>query len=93
MLGSPSDPALPVPPGPGIAPAGERPPGGVGKTWQRGDFTQLLSDVTSRVFDVYPDSTVIYPATGMTPRSAPNAHIWTSGANEAGNRRDIPHAD
>jgi glyoxylase-like metal-dependent hydrolase (beta-lactamase superfamily II) len=39
-------------------------PGGVGKTWQPGDFTQLLSDVTSRVFDVYPDSTVIYPGHG-----------------------------
>jgi glyoxylase-like metal-dependent hydrolase (beta-lactamase superfamily II) len=39
-------------------------PGGVGKTWQTGDFTQLLSDVTSRVFDVYADSTVIYPGHG-----------------------------
>jgi glyoxylase-like metal-dependent hydrolase (beta-lactamase superfamily II) len=39
-------------------------PGGVGKTWQPGDFDQLLSDVTSRVFDVYDDSTVIYPGHG-----------------------------
>jgi glyoxylase-like metal-dependent hydrolase (beta-lactamase superfamily II) len=39
-------------------------PGGVGKTWQTGDFIQLLDDVTSRVFDVYPDSTVIYPGHG-----------------------------
>jgi glyoxylase-like metal-dependent hydrolase (beta-lactamase superfamily II) len=39
-------------------------PGGVGKTWQPGDFEQLLDDVTSRVFDVYPDSTVIYPGHG-----------------------------
>ena len=39
-------------------------PGGVGKTWQAGDFTQLLSDVTSRVFDVYDDSTVVYPGHG-----------------------------
>jgi glyoxylase-like metal-dependent hydrolase (beta-lactamase superfamily II) len=39
-------------------------PGGVGKTWQPGDFTQLLDDVTSRVFDVYDDSTVIYPGHG-----------------------------
>ena len=39
-------------------------PGGVGKTWKRGDFTQLLIDVTSRVFDVYPDSTVVYPGHG-----------------------------
>ena len=39
-------------------------PGGVGKTWQPGDFTQLLDDVTSRVFEVYDDSTVIYPGHG-----------------------------
>src|ERR1700744_3575276 len=39
-------------------------PGGVGKTWQKGDFTQLIDDVTTRVFDVYPDSTVIYPGHG-----------------------------
>jgi glyoxylase-like metal-dependent hydrolase (beta-lactamase superfamily II) len=39
-------------------------PGGVGKTWQPGEFTQLLDDVTSRVFDVYDDSTVIYPGHG-----------------------------
>lgn len=39
-------------------------PGGVGKTWQEGDFTQLLNDVTSRVFEVYGDDTVIYPGHG-----------------------------
>jgi glyoxylase-like metal-dependent hydrolase (beta-lactamase superfamily II) len=39
-------------------------PGGVGKTWHAGDFTQLIDDVTARVFDVYPDSTVIYPGHG-----------------------------
>ncbi len=39
-------------------------PGGVGKTWQPGDFTQLVEDVSSRVFDVYPDSTVVYPGHG-----------------------------
>ncbi|MCV7027616.1 MBL fold metallo-hydrolase [Mycobacterium sherrisii] len=39
-------------------------PGGVGKTWQKGDFTQLLNDVTSRVFEVYADSTVVYPGHG-----------------------------
>ncbi len=36
-------------------------PGGVGKTWKEGDFAKLLGDVTSRVFDVYGDSTVEYP--------------------------------
>ena len=39
-------------------------PGGVGKTWQPGDFSQLLEDVTTRVFDVYGDSTVVYPGHG-----------------------------
>lgn len=35
-------------------------PGGVGKTWKDGDFEKLLGDVTSRVFNVYGDSTVVY---------------------------------
>jgi glyoxylase-like metal-dependent hydrolase (beta-lactamase superfamily II) len=39
-------------------------PGGVGKTWKEGDFAQLLNDVTERVFEVYADSTVIYPGHG-----------------------------
>src|SRR5512139_3634966 len=39
-------------------------PGGVGKTWQDGAFDQLLAGVTSRIFDVYGDSTVIYPGHG-----------------------------
>ena len=39
-------------------------PGGVGKTWKDGDFEHLLGDVTSRVFDVYGDSTVVYPGHG-----------------------------
>jgi glyoxylase-like metal-dependent hydrolase (beta-lactamase superfamily II) len=39
-------------------------PGGVGKTWQPGDFDQLIEDVTTRVFDVYDDATVVYPGHG-----------------------------
>ncbi len=39
-------------------------PGGVGKTWKEGDFDKLLGDVTQRVFDVYGDSTVVYPGHG-----------------------------
>lgn len=39
-------------------------PGGVGKTWRKGDFERLIGDVTARVFDVYPDSTVVYPGHG-----------------------------
>ncbi|CAN5798313.1 MBL fold metallo-hydrolase [soil metagenome] len=39
-------------------------PGGVGKTWQPGDFETLLGDVTAKVFDVFDDSTVVYPGHG-----------------------------
>jgi hypothetical protein len=39
-------------------------PGGVGKTWKEGDFEKLLGDVTSRVFNIYGDSTVVYPGHG-----------------------------
>lgn len=58
-----------------LRPAGERTavqlftgdclfPGGVGKTWEPGAFEELLDDVTSRVFDVYGDDTVVYPGHG-----------------------------
>jgi glyoxylase-like metal-dependent hydrolase (beta-lactamase superfamily II) len=51
-------------------------PGGVGKTWQPGDFERLLGDVTTRVFDVYPDSTVVYPGHGDdTTLGAERPHI------------------
>jgi glyoxylase-like metal-dependent hydrolase (beta-lactamase superfamily II) len=39
-------------------------PGGVGKTWEPGGFKELLGDVTSRLFDVYGDDTVVYPGHG-----------------------------
>jgi glyoxylase-like metal-dependent hydrolase (beta-lactamase superfamily II) len=39
-------------------------PGGVGKTGKEGDFERLLGDVTTKVFDVYPESTVVYPGHG-----------------------------
>lgn len=39
-------------------------PGGVGKTWQPGDFERLLGDVRTKVFDVYDDRTVVYPGHG-----------------------------
>ena len=54
-------------------------PGGVGKTWQPGDFTQLLEDVTTRVFDVYGDSTVVYPGHGddtTLGAERPNLEDW-----------------
>jgi glyoxylase-like metal-dependent hydrolase (beta-lactamase superfamily II) len=39
-------------------------PGGVGKTWEPGDFDQLIDDVTARVFDVLADDTWFYPGHG-----------------------------
>ena len=39
-------------------------PGGLGRTTKPAEFDSLFRDVTSRVFDVYPDSTVIYPGHG-----------------------------
>ncbi len=39
-------------------------PGGVGRTWQEGDFEQLLGDVSERLFDVYADDTWFYPGHG-----------------------------
>ncbi len=58
-----------------LQPAGERTatqlftgdclfPGGVGKTWEPGGFDELLGDVTSRVFEVYGNDTVVYPGHG-----------------------------
>jgi glyoxylase-like metal-dependent hydrolase (beta-lactamase superfamily II) len=55
-------------------------PGGVGKTWKEGDFEKLLGDVTSRVFNVYGDSTVVYPGHGDdTTLGAERPHLaeWT----------------
>lgn len=59
----------------GLRPAGGRPavqlfsgdclfPGGVGKTWETGAFDELLNDVTSQLFGVYGDDTVVYPGHG-----------------------------
>ncbi|MEB4211011.1 MBL fold metallo-hydrolase [Mycobacterium sp. 94-17] len=39
-------------------------PGGVGKTSKPGDFAQLVEDVSTRVFDVYDDTTLVYPGHG-----------------------------
>jgi glyoxylase-like metal-dependent hydrolase (beta-lactamase superfamily II) len=39
-------------------------PGGVGKTWSPEDFTSLIDDVTTRVFDRLPDETWFYPGHG-----------------------------
>jgi glyoxylase-like metal-dependent hydrolase (beta-lactamase superfamily II) len=39
-------------------------PGGIGKTGKPGDFERLIGDVATKVFGVYPDSTVVYPGHG-----------------------------
>ncbi|MDT9408768.1 MBL fold metallo-hydrolase [Corynebacterium rouxii] len=39
-------------------------PGGVGKTSTPADFNQLLTDVKTRLFDVYPDTAVVHPGHG-----------------------------
>ena len=57
-------------------------PGGVGKTWQDGDFERLLGDVTEpgvrRLPTTRRSST---RATATTPRSAPSGRTSTSGAS------------
>ena len=39
-------------------------PGGPGKTWSPEDFTSLMADLRTRIFDVLPDSTVVLPGHG-----------------------------
>ena len=39
-------------------------PGGVGKTWSPENFTSLLDDVTTKLFDRLPDETWFYPGHG-----------------------------
>ncbi|CAM3649150.1 MBL fold metallo-hydrolase [Smaragdicoccus niigatensis] len=39
-------------------------PGGVGKTWSPADFVQLIGDVERKIFDRFPDNTVVYPGHG-----------------------------
>jgi glyoxylase-like metal-dependent hydrolase (beta-lactamase superfamily II) len=39
-------------------------PGGVGKTWSPEDFSSLIDDVTTKLFDRLPDETWFYPGHG-----------------------------
>ena len=52
-------------------------PGGVGNTQKDpGRFTQLLSDVTERLFNAYPDSAVVHPGHGKpTTLGAERPHL------------------
>ena len=54
-------------------------PGGVGKTWEPGGFEELLGDVSSRIFDVYGDDTVVYPGHGddtTLGEERPHLAVW-----------------
>ncbi len=51
-------------------------PGGPGKTDSPADFTSLMDDLESRVFDVYADSTLVLPGHGDgTTLGAERAHL------------------
>lgn len=40
-------------------------PGGIGKTWSSADFDLLFGDVTAKLFDKFPDDTVVWPGHGL----------------------------
>jgi glyoxylase-like metal-dependent hydrolase (beta-lactamase superfamily II) len=42
-------------------------PGGVGKTWTSEDFTTLIGEVETKLFDRFPDDTHVYPGHGAPP--------------------------
>ncbi|MGZ9828328.1 MBL fold metallo-hydrolase [Tsukamurella ocularis] len=51
-------------------------PGGVGKTWQPGDFDRLYADVTTKLFDRFDDDTVVHPGHGKgTTIGAERPHL------------------
>lgn len=51
-------------------------PGGVGKTWEPGDFERLLDDVSTKLFDRYGDETKVYPGHGLdTTLGAERPHL------------------
>ncbi|MFP7365489.1 MBL fold metallo-hydrolase [Corynebacterium callunae] len=39
-------------------------PGGLGKTSSEGDFVRLFNDVKERLFDVFPDDSIVWPGHG-----------------------------
>jgi glyoxylase-like metal-dependent hydrolase (beta-lactamase superfamily II) len=51
-------------------------PGGVGKTWSSDDFSSLIDDVESKIFDRLPDETWVYPGHGDdTTLGAERPHV------------------
>ena len=60
-------------------------PGGVGKTWEEGDFERLLDRCDqSRVRRLRRFDGRSTPGTATTRRSAPNARIWANGGSGVG---------
>jgi glyoxylase-like metal-dependent hydrolase (beta-lactamase superfamily II) len=58
-------------------------PGGVGKTWSPEDFTSLVRDVSTKLFDRLPDETWFYPGHGNdSTLGAERPHLseWRSRA-------------
>ena len=54
-------------------------PGGVGRTTTPGDFSSLIDDVSTRIFDVYDDDTWFYPGHGFDSTlgaERPNLGEW-----------------
>lgn len=58
-------------------------PGGPGKTQTPEDFRSLMTDLEARLFDVYPDDTVVWPGHGKpTTLGAERPHLrewWARG--------------
>ena len=51
-------------------------PGGVGKTDSEADFLKLIDDVTTRVFNIFSDDSVVYPGHGKpTTLGAERPHL------------------
>lgn len=51
-------------------------PGGLGKTASEGEFVRLFRDVTSKLFDVYPDDAIVRPGHGEpTTLGAQRPHL------------------
>ncbi|MGY0497363.1 MBL fold metallo-hydrolase [Nocardia sp. FBN12] len=54
-------------------------PGGLGRTTNPTDFATLFSDVTSKIFDRWPDDTVVYPGHGddtTLGAERPHLTVW-----------------
>ena len=54
-------------------------PGGLGKTNSEGDFVRLFRDVKEKLFDAYPDETIVWPGHGKSTTlgaERPDLDVW-----------------